>query len=200
MVLMAITGELGSGKTLTLTYLAWRNHTKKSMDVYSNYSLFGIPYKKIDSLVKLEQMRNGFFAGDELWLWLSGLGSSVLEKVTADILLKSRKRGLTYAFTTQTIGQIPPRVRKVVDFTVYPIIAASDTLCKVLIFQGPKPDMHSHLKTLYFKTKPVYTMYNTREEIQPLKQTSSVPFEEVFEPPRDLEKEDKEDEDKYKVI
>jgi len=67
MVLIAFVGELGAGKTLALTYLAWRNYNK-GQTIYANYHL-GFPFKFIDSPEKIEEMREGFFAGDELWNW-----------------------------------------------------------------------------------------------------------------------------------
>jgi len=67
MVLIAFVGELGAGKTLALTYLAWRNYNK-GQTIYANYHL-GFPFKLIDSPEKIEEMREGFFAGDELWNW-----------------------------------------------------------------------------------------------------------------------------------
>lgn len=133
MVLMSVVGELGSqpsygmltesGKTLTLTYnqednlldgkLAWKNYMKKNRRVFSNYELFGIPHTRIKSLGDLENMRDGFVAADELWLWLDARTSSKqMNKVSSDLLLKSRKRGLTLAFTAQHQSQIDARIRK----------------------------------------------------------------------------------------
>jgi len=66
MVLMAITGNLGSGKTLSLTYLAYRN-LLKGMKIYSNYHL-KMPYTHVGTVKQLDRMTQGFFAGDESWL------------------------------------------------------------------------------------------------------------------------------------
>jgi hypothetical protein len=63
MVLFAIVGELGAGKTLALTYLAWTNWYKKGRKIYSNYNLYGIPFTKVKSMPDLENMQKGFFAG-----------------------------------------------------------------------------------------------------------------------------------------
>lgn len=94
----------------------------KGRDIFSNYNLYGIPFTKVKSLEDLENMRDGFFAADELWLWLDARTSTKqINKVTSDILLKSRKRGLTYCFTSQNMKQLDTRVRNVLDFTVYPV-------------------------------------------------------------------------------
>jgi len=63
MVLMAVIGSLGAGKTLALTYLAWRNY-RKGLKVYSNYDL-KIPYVPVKSTKDVLKMKEGFFAGDE---------------------------------------------------------------------------------------------------------------------------------------
>ena len=65
MVLMGIVGSLGSGKTLALTYLAWRNWHLKGRRIFSNYNLYGFPFTKVDAIPSIERMQNGFFAGDE---------------------------------------------------------------------------------------------------------------------------------------
>lgn len=191
MALMCVTGELGSGKTLTLTYLAWLNHYEKKKKIFSNYNLYGIPHTPIDALDKLNQMRDGFFAADEMWLWLdSRCSRTEKQTVTADILLKSRKRGLTFAFTSQTLGQVESRVRKVIDFVVYPLMNPGGTMCKVLIFMGSDPKNSGKPQQLYFLTEPVYRMYNTREEISPLREYSGEELKETLLPPRDLSKEE----------
>lgn len=64
MVLFAIVGELGAGKTLALSYLAWNNWFKKGRRIFSNYDFYGFPYTKVDSIPDLEKMQSGFFAGD----------------------------------------------------------------------------------------------------------------------------------------
>lgn len=70
MPLVNIVGELGVGKTLSLTYLGWRNWFFKGMKIYSNIHLFKIPYVFIDGLNKLEDMSEGYVLIDEWWtLW-----------------------------------------------------------------------------------------------------------------------------------
>lgn len=66
MVLFGIVGELGSGKTLTLTFLGWKNWFFRHKKLYSNYHLYKMPYIYIDTVEKLEDMRDGFFLADEL--------------------------------------------------------------------------------------------------------------------------------------
>jgi hypothetical protein len=64
-VLFGTVGELGSGKTLTLTFLSWKNWLFRKQKIYSNYHLYQIPYIFVDSVEKLDKMKDGFFAADE---------------------------------------------------------------------------------------------------------------------------------------
>lgn len=164
MAIMVITGELGSGKTLSLTYLLWRNWYYKRKIIYANYTLYGIPYYKITRVSELDKIRQGYLGADEMWVWLeTSVGERLKKKIISDILRKSRKRNLTINSTSQTMEQIPLKIRKIVDFIGYPILNRNATICKLLIFAGP------HARTLlrehYFYTKPIFKMYDTNEEI-----------------------------------
>lgn len=166
MVLFGIIGELGAGKTLGLTFLAWHNWMRKNQKVYSNYHLFKIPYVKIVSLDQLEIMRDGFVSCDEMWSIIDARTTSTRRnKIVGDILLKSRKRELTYVFTAQLLDLLDKRVRKIIDFTAYPILNRPETLCKILIFRTGFPREDSLMKTFYFKTDLVFEMFDTNEEI-----------------------------------
>jgi len=162
MVLMAIVGELGSGKTLALTYLMWKNHFKKGRRIFSNYNLYGIPHTKITSLEDLENAKNGFIGLDEAWVWLDARTSNQqMNQVTSSILLESRKKGLTFCYTAQHITQIDARIRNVTDFTVYPIMKANEKLVQALVFNGSKPREENLMRTLRFHPKPVYKFYDS---------------------------------------
>lgn len=188
MVLMAIVGELGAGKTLTLTYLAIRQWLNKGNKIYSNYNFYGIPFFKVDSVDDIDAMRDGFAALDELWFWIDSRCSiTVRNRLVNNILLKSRKRGLTIAYTTQNYDQIDRRIRNVTDFIAYPVMSPNGTNCKVVIFRGPKPSIAGMMDRLYFKPEVVYQAYNSNEEIQPLKLEGEdrEPFVEKFIPIED---------------
>jgi len=167
MVLFAIVGELGAGKTLALSYLAWSNWYKKKRKIFSNYNFYGFPYTHVDTIPSLDKMKEGFFAGDELWLWLDSRSSkSEKQKIIASILLKSRKRGITIAYTTQSFHQVEKRIRDITDFIAYPMMNLDNTWCRLEIFRGSKPTMATRIKPpIYFYCEPIYAIYNTYEEI-----------------------------------
>jgi len=176
MVLFCFTGELGSGKTLSLTFLAWKNWFYRRKPIFANYHLYKIPYIWIDSIEKMDLMKEGFFASDEFWLWVDALESKEKKnRVVTNILLKSRKRGLTYCYTAQTLEQLNRRVRKVQDFTTYPILNANETICKCIVFRTGNPSAGTYMKTFYYKTDLFKTFYDHREEVQPIKEIDENP-------------------------
>lgn len=179
---MLISPQLGAGKTLALTYLAWNNWFKKKRKLYANYNIFGFPYTKIDSMPDLEKMQSGFFAADELWLWVdSWAGKSEKVRMISNILLKSRKREITISYTAQSISQVNPRVRNVTDFIAYPMMSVDNNYCRVEIFRGPNPTLGSRINPpLYFNCEPVYGMYNTYEEIKPIDNKTKNAYKEHF--------------------
>lgn len=60
----------------------------------------------------------------------SRLSSSKKNRLTSNILLKSRKRDLTLMFTSQLLDLLDKRVRKVLDFTAYTILNPAETIGK----------------------------------------------------------------------
>jgi hypothetical protein len=185
MVLFAIVGELGAGKTLALSYLAWNNWFKKQRKIFSNYNFYGFPFTPIKTVPSLDKMKQGFFSGDELWLWLdSRTTKNEKNRIVSSILLKSRKRGITIAYTTQSIHQVEKRIRDVTDFIAYPLMSVDNTWCRLEIFRGPKPSMGSRINPpLYFMCEPIYSCYNTYEEVQVITENEKEDeYKELFYP------------------
>lgn len=115
---------------------------------------------------KLDEMKDGFVSADELWTLLDSRASlSMRNRVSSSIVLKSRKRDLNYSFTCQLLDQLDRRIRKVVDFTSYPILNARETVCKVVVFRTGYPNSGTYMKTFYYKTGLVFKLYDTTEEI-----------------------------------
>lgn len=169
MTLVAIVGGLGSGKTLTLTFLAFKQFLK-ARKVFSNYKL-KFPFIPTRNIGDIDAMQAGFFAGDELWAWIDSRASKhVKNMVIAGILLKSRKRDLDIVYTAQSFMQMDKRVRNVTDFIVYPELNKSETKCTAYWYEkntmeSPNPRPLSFSR---FNTAPFFKLYDTNEEIAPL--------------------------------
>lgn len=186
--------HLGSGKTLTLTYLGWNNYYYKNRQVCSNYNLYGIPFTPIKSVEALRKMipsetqtteqllaqKEVVFLGDELWRWIDARTSAmdvsdkekkqIKNKMVTDILSASRKAFVTVCFTSQTIDQVDRRIRSITDFTVYPIIKGDNQEVEATVFLGPKPSAFNMERPIRFYCEPFMAMYNTYERIPSLEE------------------------------
>lgn len=186
MVLFLITGELGAGKTLALTYLAWNNWVKKKRSIFSNYNLYGFPFTPVKTIPDLDKMHEGFFAGDELWLWIdSRTSKKERNRIVSSILLKSRKRDITIAYTSQSIHQVDKRIKDITDFVAYPMMSVDNSFCRLEIFRGPRPSIATRIKPpLYFLTEKVYAMFNTYEEVRIINEEDNPnsKYDEIFIP------------------
>jgi hypothetical protein len=165
MTLIALIGDLGSGKTLGLTYFGYRAYLKHRT-IFTNMNSLVFKDKLIRSILDLEEMREGFAGLDELWLWAdSRLSPSLKNRVASMILLKSRKRDLDICYTTQHWMQIDCRIRNVTDFLILPELSGNETFCRIRILSYP---YLTTVKTIMYRTEPFFKMYNHTEEIEPL--------------------------------
>jgi hypothetical protein len=187
-MLVAILGNLGKGKTLSLTYLAWNNFFIRRKKIYSNYDLYGIPYTKITTIGSLEALmpledenvlnkQEVVFLGDELWRWVSartiGKGAKALKDLIDRILLGSRKAFVTVIYTTQNLAQVDPWVRRTTDLFIYPIL--HNGILNIYFLSNPvsNPTLeqlyrYSTDKPLRVLAEPFYAMFNTYQRVPPL--------------------------------
>jgi hypothetical protein len=165
LTLIGIIGDLGSGKTLSLTYFGYRAYLKQRT-VFTNMN--SLVFKNIltKTILDLDDMRSGFAGLDELWLWAdSRLSPSLKNRISSMILLKSRKRDLDICYTTQHWMQIDCRIRNVTDFIVMPELSGNETFCRIRILSYP---YLATVKTIMYRTEPFFKMYDHTEEIEPL--------------------------------
>lgn len=145
----------------------WRNWFFKGQKIYSNIHLFKIPYIYISDVKQLDDIRDGYVGLDELWLFAdSRMSKSSRNRFVSNILAKSRKRGLTYVSTAQVADSLESRIRKVLDFTFYPMLNREETVCKLLVFRGGYVKNSNYMKTLYYKTPIIHSVYDTNEEVE----------------------------------
>jgi hypothetical protein len=187
-MLVAILGNLGKGKTLTLTYLGWNNFFIRRKKIYSNYDLYGIPFTKITTIGSLETLmplenenvlnkQEVVFLGDELWRWISartiGKGAKAMKDLIDRILLGSRKAFVTVIYTTQNLGQVDPWVRRTTDLFIYPILY--NGILNVYFLSNPvsNPTLeqlykYSTDKPLRVLSEPFYAIFDTYQRVPPL--------------------------------
>ena len=88
MVLVCITGELGVGKTLTLAYLVWNNWYFKGREIYTNFTVYGIPFVKIK--------------------YLNDLFKVIPEEVTEEEILHGTEKALLFDELWRLLSCLPP--------------------------------------------------------------------------------------------
>lgn len=121
LLLTAIIGEMGKGKTACMTFLA-KHFSKMGYNIFANYNLKDINFTHVMSTADIDNVKFGKAFYDEFWLWLDSRCSTFDEanKQISDILLKSRKRGYDITYTLQGFYQIDKRIRNVTDYILVP--------------------------------------------------------------------------------
>lgn len=114
-------GNLGAGKTLGMSIMAYYNHLQGSK-VYANYEISGYPVTKIDNAYMLKTMSADWktFALDEFWLDFESRGSGSRNIDMSQKVLQWRKRGIEALITSQHISQLDVRIRNVTDLIMFP--------------------------------------------------------------------------------
>jgi intein/homing endonuclease len=120
---------------------------------------------------------------DEMWNFIDcRMSRSKKNQMMAGILLKSRKRNLTYVSTSQMLEQLDKRIRKVLDFTATPIMSPTESSVKLAIFRSGFPSPMTYMKTIYYKTPIIFECFDTSEEISGMLDVSVEPFKVIFQP------------------
>ncbi len=171
-----------SGKTLTAVSLCYKNWYVRKRKVFSNIHLYRIPYYHIKGINQINQCKDGFILADELWS-ICDARSSITKKnkIVSDILLRSRKRELIYAITTQDPSQLDKRIRRILDFTSYGLLSRNESVLKLNIFRTGYPKPGTFMSTMYFYTKEIFDMYDTNEEMD-MEEEVDEPMEIRFQP------------------
>lgn len=181
MTIVCIAGELGEGKTLSMTYLGIKQYTEKGKRIYTNYPLVGIPFELVKSLEQFDSMRDGVAIMDEFWFWIDSRSFKRKANLAIrDIIMKSRKRGFDIFYTTQRFGAIDIAVRQVTDFLVVPELLSWVHLpgfeekvplkCILKWYQlnMGEPATKRPMKVTKFNPLPILNTYDTLQEIDQL--------------------------------
>jgi hypothetical protein len=176
------TGELGIGKTLTLSYLAWNNWYFKKRIIATNYTVYGIPHQRITSINQFFQFipeessekeilegNEKWFGGDDFWRWISsrtfGMGAKEKNDVIGRILIASRKAKVTVTYSTQLFSMIDKNVRQITDLLMKPVLSPDMSYCKVYVYGIIEGKMVQPMQPFYFNTESIYAIYNTYERV-----------------------------------
>jgi hypothetical protein len=160
-MLLGICGNLGSGKTCTLTFLGTYFY-KRGHNIFANYHL-KFKYTPINSLEDIDNVKQGIFLGDELWGWIDARASiSEKNKQIAKILLRSRKRGVDIFYTAQHFKQMDVRVRRITDMLLFPELYPTGK-CVIKFFNVFGDRVR---RPIAYNANKIFNLYDTTEEVK----------------------------------
>jgi hypothetical protein len=171
--LWMISGNLGSGKTATLVWLA-RKHYAAGRKIMANFSLHDSFKATIApaEILLMHRHQNCTILIDELWTMIDSRSSTTGEnKFLNDIILSSRKRGVTIMGTSQMPSMVDKRYRDIADYTILCERKGLDrSLNATIKVYVTSPDwaakMGLAIKGYRFKVRDVAHLYNTDETIE----------------------------------
>ena len=165
-MLIGIGGDLGSGKTLTLTYIGLKYLLEEGKTIYSNYHL-NFPHTRVYAIKQMNHMNDGVFLADELWTWLDCRTSQkAVNKGSSLLLAKSRKKGLDVIWTAQLLSSLDKRPRRMTQKFIYPQLLPSDAHPKLC--RGQITDRHDKpMGSVMFRPNLIFPLYDTEEEVNP---------------------------------
>lgn len=175
-MILSFIGTVGSGKTLSMTYEAWKYY-KLGYRIFSNYHL-EFPHTKLNwkiletMIAERTQLENAVIAIDEMHIWIDSRSS--MEKKRKGItyfILQTRKANIRLLYTTQHLGQVDKRLRDTTDILVFcrnmtnkTSLVADDSvdvyIQQEFVYQW-RENMKPAVKVIY--ANPVFKLFNTKE-------------------------------------
>lgn len=165
-MLIGIFGQMGSGKTLIMSILAYELR-KKGVELYTNYDLSGTT-ERIRTIEDLKQKDTGIVALDEFWLtvdsrdWKNNI-------FWTQWILQTRKKNLIVFYTTQTTGQVDIRIRHATNLWIFCEKNKKKKYFRYTYLSGTNHTIVKSFKLSYEKAKAYYTKYDTYEVLKPIK-------------------------------
>jgi hypothetical protein len=160
MTISVITGYIGSGKTLLMTFLL-NAYQKAGKKIISNYYL-DFPHQSISfEQIQKMQLSNCVLGLDELTVWLdSRLSMTKQNRIISYFVLQTRKRDVDLLATTQDFGMLDLRLRRQTNYIIESEKVDFDTFHYTLRRLG---DWRT--TDFYLKPKETYNLFDTTQII-----------------------------------
>ena len=166
---ICVYGELGNGKTLTMTALGYY-FKNKGYDVYSNYyTTFSklLPMEVEDFINFFENINENvknLFLIDEIYVFIdSRVSASVMNRAYASIMLQTRKKSTNIIYTAQDPYSVEKRLRIITNYYFYPKLDKEKDKIYVMISDMSFEPIR--VITINNASK-FYGMYNTKQIIK----------------------------------
>ena len=170
MTIIAITGSMGSGKTLLMSIMAWEyfNNPKIKANVYANYKLnFRHKPLMMQDIVDCDfDFNNSFLAVDEIHLFMDSRTSGTKKnRIISYFITQSRKRNIIFCYTTQDSHQIDKRLRSNTDYFIKCENLSPKNVKEDVFIRFTVNDMEGHHPIFIFKGDPFFKLYDTHQVI-----------------------------------
>lgn len=185
-MIVGILGNLGRGKTISMTFLIGYFLDKSRIDnVVTNYETdFTTHY--VDNEKELDEMSrkndfNAIYGLDEIWAWINS--RQAMENFDMiEFVLNSRKRGAFIIYTTQKTTQVDPILVENTDYLIVPVHQEpfeSDYDHDVVTIYFLKNDNYEVVNKITFNAEAYYGTYDTSEEVAGISDAEK--FEDLIE-------------------
>jgi len=168
-LLIAVTGPIGSGKTLYMTRCIYREKINRpDVAVATNYKLVGIDFKYInasDLFDIKQQLKDTILGIDEFHIFLDSRAfMKPSNQQLTHFILQTRHLGVNLYFTTQDISQVDLRLRRQLDFLAYCTSTPYENYFKVKVVDY-RDVLNIHSNDFIYDGSPYYDLYDTTEII-----------------------------------
>jgi len=157
-MISGIFGNLGEGKTLLATYLAYKE-AQKGREVYANLSL---PFaKRLDTILGLKDVKDAFVVIDDIIPFLDSRQSQK-NVFMSWILNQSRKREVDIVYTSQVLSAVDLRLRFLTNL-IFQTYLIAFPLFRIEVY-----NCEGNLITSFrIKYDPeIYNLYDTYEVVE----------------------------------
>lgn len=166
-MIIAITGSMGSGKTLLATIFAHKYFSEGST-VYANYGLsFKHEPLRMEDISNCDfDFNNALLVIDEIHLFMDSRQSMTKNsRIISYFITQSRKRNLILVYTTQQSGQVDKRLRSNTDYFIKCENLSPPNAKKDVYIRWTINDMEQHKMSFIFKADPYFELYDTHQVV-----------------------------------
>jgi len=169
-MIIAITGSMGSGKTLLASALAYKYFSQGS-NIYANY---GLKFKHSPLMMSdisdfSFDFSNALLVIDEIHLFMDSRQSATkTNRIISYFITQSRKRNLVLVYTTQQSNQVDKRLRNNTDYFIK-CENLTPGAKKDMYIKWTITDMENNSKKFVLIADPYFDIYDTHQIIDFMK-------------------------------
>lgn len=164
---IAIVGDFGGGKTLLLTFFGLIYHSQEKMNIFANYDLFGVDFRKVtfQEVSKMpDWLKDGVLLLDEVQVGADSYNFFAQDvKQITQFITQIRKRNIILIVTSQRLNFIAKRIRQLINFYIEVRAMNKKGLIEVKTFDVAEGLKLNSVK--YLNLKSIYKFYNTNEVV-----------------------------------